>query len=106
MPPVFLFRIRETVLLNCSKPTNFSLHGSHILKRFFPEDFEFINYGKEQPHHISNMFPYQIQFAFRCFQSLLLTASQLISFPPGTKMFQFPGFPILSDYFRRNMKTH
>ena len=38
-------------------------------------------------HHISAMFPWKIQFALCCFQSLLLTASQLISFPLGTKTF-------------------
>ena len=52
------------------------------------------------PHHISCMLPCRIQFALYCFRSLLLTASQLVSFPPGTKMLQFPGYPILSDQFR------
>jgi hypothetical protein len=41
-----------------------------------------------------------------CFRSLLLTASHLISFPAGTKTFQFPAFPILSDHFRKSMKSH
>ena len=34
------------------------------------------------------------------FRSPLLTESQLISFPPGTKMFQFPGCASLSYEFR------
>jgi hypothetical protein len=53
---------------------------------------------KDSPqHYISRTLLHGIQFALYCFRSLLLTASHLISFPPGTKMFQFPGFPILSD---------
>ena len=41
-------------------------------------------------HHISILSLTWIQFAFRRFHSLLLTASRLISFPTGTKTFQFP----------------
>ena len=48
-------------------------------------------------HHISPIFLPGIQFALCRFRSPLLTASQLISFPGGTKMFQFPSFPILTD---------
>ena len=52
---------------------------------------------KEGPkHHISDIFQCQIRFAVCGFQSLLLTTSQLISFPAGTEMFQFPAFPNLS----------
>ena len=52
---------------------------------------------KEGPkHHIPDTFQCQIRFAVYSFQSLLLTISQLISFPAGTKMFQFPAFPDLS----------
>ena len=47
-------------------------------------------------HHISHTLLHRIQFALCWFRSPLLTASQLISFPPGTKMFQFPGFPHLA----------
>ena len=97
MPPTFSFRIQETILLNCSKPVKLTLRDYHTLKCFFPEDFEFPSYGKEQPHHISIVFPQQIQFALCRVQSPLLTASHLISFPAGTKTFQFPAFPILSD---------
>ena len=39
----------------------------------------------------------QIRFALYRFHSLLLTASQLISFPSGTKTLQFPEFNIVSD---------
>ena len=39
----------------------------------------------------------KIRFALYRFRSPLLTVSQLISFPSGTKMFQFPEFPLLSE---------
>ena len=45
-----------------------------------------------QPH-IPSGFPHQVRFALCPFRSPLLRASHLLSFPPGTKMFQFPGFP-------------
>ena len=40
-----------------------------------------------------NYFP---SFGLLRFRSPLLAESFLLSFPPGTKMFQFPGFPPLS----------
>jgi hypothetical protein len=55
-------------------------------------------------HHISLTLLQGIQFALYCFQSPLLTASRLISSPPGTKMFQFPGFPILTDLVRSRIR--
>ena len=39
----------------------------------------------------------RIQFAVCCVHSLLLAASQLISFPSGTVTFHFPELKILSD---------
>jgi hypothetical protein len=47
-----------------------------------------------QPH-ISNALLQRIQFALFCFRSPLLTESLLISIPPGTETFHFPGFPDL-----------
>ena len=49
------------------------------------------------PHHIYFSFQRRIQFALFGFRSPLLTESRLISFPAGTKMFQFPAFPLLSE---------
>ena len=45
-------------------------------------------------HHISLTLQQRIRFALCCFRSTLLTASQLVSFPAGTKMLQFPAFPL------------
>ena len=48
-------------------------------------------------HHISHISQYGIQFVLHRFRSPLLTISLLLSLPPPTKMFQFSGFPILTD---------
>ena len=48
-------------------------------------------------HHIHDMLPCRVQFALSGFRSPLLTGSLLLSFPAGTKMFQFPAFPLLSE---------
>lgn len=50
-----------------------------------------------RPHHIYPHFREGIQFALLGFHSPLLAKSQLISFPVGTKMFQFPTFPFLPE---------
>ena len=50
------------------------------------------------------MFPYGIQFALCRVLSPVLTASLLISFPVGTKMLQFPTFPILTDRLYRDSR--
>ncbi len=48
--------------------------------------------------HISHMFPCGIRFGLFPFRSLLLRESHLVSFPPPTKMFQFRGFPLLTEH--------
>lgn len=61
-------------------------------------------------HHIfTNTLLYGIQFVLSRFHSPLLTTSQLLSFPPPTKMFQFSGFPILNGITltkKRVRKSH
>lgn len=42
--------------------------------------------------------PFGIQFALRCVQSPLLTASQLLSFPFPTMMFRFRKFLLLTEW--------
>ncbi len=44
--------------------------------------------------HIPSGFHHQVRFALHRFHSPLLPASRLLSFPPGSKMFPFPGFPL------------
>lgn len=44
--------------------------------------------------HIPSGSHHQVRFALCRFRSPLLPTSRLLSPPPGTKMFQFPGFPL------------
>lgn|GEM_PF-2248192 len=50
-------------------------------------------------HHIYLLFREGIQFALLGFPSPVLTESLLLSFPAGTKMFQFPAFPLPPEQF-------
>ena len=58
---------------------------------------------RKSTHHISHKSLSGIQFVLYRFRSPLLTISQLLSFPPPTKMFQFGGFPILHGSTHKNM---
>ena len=51
-------------------------------------------------HHISAALRQRIRFVLFCLRSTLMTESLLLSFPAGTKMLQFPAFPLLSEQFR------
>jgi len=48
-------------------------------------------------------FQKQIRFALFPFRSLLMGESQLLSFPAGTKMFQFPACIYLSEFSKENV---
>ncbi len=85
-------------------PSAVPLRGCHPLRQAIPDHFTFSG-TENKIHHISCMFPYRIQFALCCFRSPLLTASQLISFPAGTKMLQSPAFPILTDLMGSPIRT-
>ena len=59
----------------------------------FPKPFDY-----DRPFHVAVLQPPSSDgFGLFRFRSPLLTESLLFSFPPGTKMFQFPGF--LLTYF-------
>jgi hypothetical protein len=53
--------------------------------------------GQVLQPHIPHEFPREVQFGLIPFRSLLLRESQLVSFPPLTKMFPFRGFPLPSE---------
>src|SRR3989338_4308709 len=55
--------------------------------------------------HISFLLPEKIQFVLFSVRSPLLRESLLIFFPPPTKMFQFSGFPILSDQCPKTLRS-
>ena len=69
------------------------------MARPFPGDFGFGLRAERGRIHISRMSPHAIQIAMFPFRSLLLRESLLVSLPSGTKMFQFPEFPVLSGRF-------
>ena len=86
------FLVFRRTLCICSltlSPTSLSLSMERLsirlrlrsVSRLIPERYFYLSFG-----------------LFR-FRSPLLAESFLLSFPPGTKMFQFPGFPSLSYVF-------
>ena len=50
--------------------------------------------GEHLQHHIHPPFREGVRFGLCRFRSPLLTASRLLSFPAGTRMFPFPAFPL------------
>ena len=64
--------------------------GSHRLRRPVPRDFR--SRLADRPWVLQPRPGEPARFRLRPFRSPLLRASRLISLPPGTEMFQFPGF--------------
>ncbi len=62
--------------------------------------------GLAGAHHIPTLFRERVRTGLCRFPSPVLTASRLLSFPPGTKMFQFPGFPLPAGSLREASLTH
>ena len=111
MPPTFMPNIQWTLLKKKSytklqKNISTGLSPSTVLK--FQIEFDLFNEAKSKStHHISHNSQSGIQFVLYRFRSPLLTISQLLSFPPPTKMFQFSGFPILTDQHEKHVrKSH
>ena len=102
MPPMFPRDIQRAVLTDSRNPAYwFYVRGFHALWQNIPVHFHWPQRWCSEPiHHISRTLWHGIQFALCPFRSTLLGASQLVSFPAGTKMLQFPAFPIFSDWFR------
>jgi hypothetical protein len=69
----------------------FHLRGSHPLWLAFPDHL--VSNGFVTPQCFRNPGTNPGLGYFR-FRSPLLTESMSLSFPPGTKMFQFPGFAL------------
>ncbi len=81
-------------------PSGFHLRGFHPLRRSVPRDFGLAFRTLTGPHHISPSLLKGIQFALCRVPSTVITASQLLSFPAGTKILQFPASPFLSEQLR------
>ena len=86
------FLVFRRTLCICSltfSPTSLSLSSGRLSNRL-------------RLRSVSRMIPeeyFYSSFGLLRFRSPLLAESFLLSFPPGTKMFQFPGFPSLSYVF-------
>ena len=80
--------------------SRFRLRGFHPLCLTFPGNSTIF------PDAISRSLPlkyYYLRFGLLRFRSPLLSESFLLSFPPGTKMFQFPGFPSVTYGFSNGL---
>ena len=86
-----------TILWDSSPVSSVCAYGAFTL---FGEPFQATSASLERKRpgpqpYIRHTFPYGVQFGLFPFRSPLLRESQLVSFPPLTKMFQFRGFPLL-----------
>ena len=79
------------VLRNSTEPVDLRLQGFHLLWRCFPDSFDFVAWSRGVGP-TTPMQPRPHRFGLIPFRSPLLRKSLLLSLPPGTEMFQFPGF--------------
>ena len=110
MPPTFTRDIRRALLWDIrTLPNGLTPTGlSPSMVRHSSRLRVHLSGVPEPKHHISPVFRLEIRFALCRVLSPILTASRLLSFPAGTKMFQFPAFPIPmgSLRVRRSGKSH
>ena len=97
MTRIFRREIQRTLLwVSGNQLSLLHVRGFHALRHPFPGDFcsqqEIVT--RPEPH-ISLYSRIGIRFVLFCFRSTLITESLLLSFPAGTKMLQFPAFPLL-----------
>jgi hypothetical protein len=107
MPPDFPYNIRYTVLQIPPRPLSCPYAALTLYGPPFQESSDCLSRSKRwsiTPHFLT--ITGRIRFALCCLQSPLLTASLLISSPAGTKTFQFPALPIITDHVRRHVKSH
>ena len=84
IPSEFLvFRRTRCIRFITLSPTSLSLSLERLSNRLRLGSF----------HRLIPARYFYLAFGLLRFRSPLLTESFLLSFPPGTKMFQFPGFP-------------
>lgn len=103
MSPAFMHDFQHTLLQLPVLSILLLLRDYHPLWQTIPGHFLFNTGHKNRTkHHISHTLLHGIQFALHCFQSPLLTASQLISFPAVTKTFQFTALAILTDLLEKS----
>jgi hypothetical protein len=96
VPPGFPIQYRGPVLgIPPACPPQFRLRGYHPLWPAFPGGLTATVRALRWSHNTTFPLTHRKRVRFRLlrFRSPLLTVSLLISFPGGTKMFQFPPFP-------------
>lgn len=96
MTPKFPRDIQRTVLRDLLPSVNIHLRDYHTLRSAVSGKFDFVEGFLSSP--ITPHVPEGIRFELCRFHSPLLTASQLISLPAPTEMFQFGAFPIITDH--------
>lgn len=97
MPPSFGHQFQGILLrILPLVPCAVTLTGLSPSKARFSNRFSFPRERLEEvlQLHIPSGSHHQVRFALSRFRSPLLPTSRLLSSPPGTKMFQFPGFPL------------
>ena len=100
MIPSFILHI-QGILIKIPAPSIKKTYGTITLyDETFQNTLIFLarNLIQVLQHHISTLLLKQIRFALCCVLSLILAASQLISFLADTKTLQFSAFSILSDF--------
>ena len=101
MSPKLAHQFQDALLKNSLKSFLISLTGLSPSKAFHSRKLQVMGRIKRTvlKHHISITLLQRIQFALFWFRSLLLTESQLVSFPAGTKTFQFPALLLRQECF-------
>ena len=92
MVPVPSVRISRVPTYSGFRSPSFCFH----LREFHPLRYTFPGISVSFLSSFSRSLPptyFYIRFGLFRFRSPLLSESLLFSFPPGTEMFQFPGFP-------------
>ncbi len=79
------------ILRDTAGPFVVHLQGFHLLWRCFPDSFD-LNARSRYAGPTTPTEPRLCRFGLVPFRSPLLRESLLFSLPPGTEMFQFPGF--------------
>ena len=94
-PPSFApgFSCRALLRNTATEPSRVRLPGSHRL--WPPVPGEFTSHAAPRPQVLQPRSHKETGLGLGPFRSPLLRTSRLISLPPGTEMFQFPGFASL-----------
>lgn len=99
MFPLFVRDFRPTLLMYFFESFHIRRRDCHTLWSVVPDKFVFMKWETHEktikPHFL--FISERIRSELCRFQSPLLTASLLISFPAPTKMFQFGAFLIMTD---------